>query len=121
MTTRKQTLATFATLVATLLIAAPVCAAVVVGKDGKPIRLPPSPRPPPHPPSLVLAAELEPYVTVLLRPAELTPEQLAQLSERRVEGEVWDCFDFPPVSDDAIIITDVQSWIERLLGHPIGR
>jgi hypothetical protein len=58
----------------------------------------------------------EPYITVLLRLQDLSPEEQARLLERP-KGESCDCSVFAP--RDTVVITDLRSNIERRLGRPI--
>jgi hypothetical protein len=64
-------------------------------------------------------ADQDSYVTVLLHLKDLPPEERARVCTK-YHGDI--CTDDVRAPDqETIVITDVRSEIERLLGHPIGR
>ena len=64
-------------------------------------------------------AEVEdPYITVLVRVQDLSPEEREELAKLPTNSWPGHPADFPT---DSVIITDLRSKIERLLHRPIGR
>jgi hypothetical protein len=61
----------------------------------------------------------EPYVTALVRVQDLPPDEQERLLRER-SGGVCHGDIFAP-APETVVITDLRSNIERILGHPIGR
>src|SRR5262245_41715621 len=117
MTSTTPRRARFGVLVMALL-GAPACAAPVTLASANPTAAPVAhaSATPVGRGTVVPAADIaEPYVTVLVRLEDLTPEVQARLLEPRY-GTVCDCI----VSEiQSVVITDRRSNVERLLGRPI--